>query len=98
MRRAIGTALALCLGRSACGGSSSTGTTSAPSTKGGDLVNIVPAEVCLETYVRGRTSQAILDASHKVDRAVRGAALALGCRVEIETVPGNLPLRNDPPW
>ncbi|TWU06585.1 p-aminobenzoyl-glutamate hydrolase subunit B [Symmachiella macrocystis] len=65
-------------------------------TKGGDLVNIVPAEVCLETYVRGRTPAAILDAASKVDRALRGAAMAMGCRVEIETVPGNLPLRNDP--
>ena len=65
-------------------------------TKGGDLVNIVPAEVCLETYVRGKTREAILDASGKVDRALRGAAIAMGCRVEIETVPGNLPLRNDP--
>lgn len=65
-------------------------------TKGGDLVNVVPAEVCLETYVRAKSPQALLDASRKVDRALRGAALALGCRVEIETVPGNLPLRNDP--
>ncbi|QDT49230.1 p-aminobenzoyl-glutamate hydrolase subunit B [Symmachiella dynata] len=65
-------------------------------TKGGDLVNIVPAEVCLETYVRGKTPAAILDAAAKVDRALRGAAVAMGCRVEIETVPGNLPLRNDP--
>ncbi len=65
-------------------------------TKGGDLVNIVPDEVCLETYVRAKTPDAILDASHKVDRALRGAAIALGCRVEIETVPGNMPLRNDP--
>lgn len=65
-------------------------------TKGGDLVNIIPAEVCMETYVRARTPDAILDASRKVDRALRGAAMALGCRVEIETVPGNLPLRNDP--
>ncbi|WP_298867682.1 amidohydrolase [uncultured Gimesia sp.] len=65
-------------------------------TKGGDLVNIIPAEVCMETYVRAKTPDAILDASHKVDRALRGAAMALGCKVEIETVPGNLPLRNDP--
>lgn len=65
-------------------------------TKGGDLVNIVPAEVCLETYVRAKTPDAILDASHKVDRALRGAAIAMGCQVEIETVPGNLPLLNDP--
>lgn len=65
-------------------------------TKGGDLVNIIPAEVCMETYVRAKTPDAILDASQKVDRALRGAAMAMGCKVEIETVPGNLPLRNDP--
>jgi len=65
-------------------------------TKGGDLVNIVPAEVCLETYVRGKNWPAIRDAAQKVDRAARGAAVAMGCRVEIETVPGNLPLLNDP--
>lgn len=65
-------------------------------TKGGDLVNIVPAEVCMETYVRAKTADAIIDASQKVDRALRGAAVAMGCQVEIETVPGNLPLRNDP--
>jgi len=63
-------------------------------TKGGDLVNIVPSEVTLETYVRARTHRAMVDASAKVDRALRGAAMALGCRVEIETVPGYMPLRN----
>ncbi|MFP6619732.1 MAG: amidohydrolase [Pirellulaceae bacterium] len=65
-------------------------------TKGGDLVNIIPAEVTMETYVRAKTADAILDASHKVDRSLRGAAIAMGCQVEIDTVPGNLPLRNDP--
>ena len=65
-------------------------------TKGGDLVNIVPAEVIMETYVRGKTGPAILDAAQKVDRALRGAAMAMGCQVTINTVPGNLPLRNDP--
>ena len=65
-------------------------------TKGGDLVNIIPAEVKMETYVRAKTADAILDAAHKVDRSLKGAAMAMGCRVEIETVPGNLPLRNDP--
>ncbi len=64
-------------------------------TKGGNVVNTIPSEVCLETYVRARTSEAIQDASSKVDRALRGAALALGCQVKIETVPGYLPLRND---
>ena len=65
-------------------------------TRGGDLVNIVPADVRLETYVRAKTREAMLDAAQKVDRAMKGAALALGCEVEIETVPGFLPLRNDP--
>ena len=65
-------------------------------TKGGDLVNIIPAEVIMETYVRAKKADAILDASRKVDRSLKGAAMAMGCQVEIETVPGNLPLRNDP--
>ena len=65
-------------------------------TKGGDLVNIIPSEVQMETYVRARTTEAMLDAAHKVDRALKGAAMALGCSVEIETVPGYLPLHNDP--
>lgn len=64
-------------------------------TKGGDLVNVVPSEVCMETYVRGRTSEAILDANAKVDRALRAGAMALGATVEIETMPGYMPLKND---
>jgi metal-dependent amidase/aminoacylase/carboxypeptidase family protein len=38
----------------------------------------------------------MLDAAAKVDRSVRGAATAMGCRAEIRTVPGFLSLRNDP--
>lgn len=64
-------------------------------TKGGDLVNVVPAEVKMETYVRGRTTEAILDANEKVDRALRAGAMALNAQVEIQTLPGYLPLVND---
>lgn len=64
-------------------------------TKGGDIVNIVPAETRLETYVRARTAEAMLDAAAKVDRSLKGAAMACGCTVEINTVPGYLPLAND---
>ncbi len=64
-------------------------------TKAGDIVNIVPAEVRMETYVRARTAEAMLDAAAKVDRALKAAAIAFGCTVEVETVPGYLPLRND---
>ena len=61
-------------------------------TKGGDLVNIVPADVRMETYVRGRNLPAILDASEKVNRALKGSAYAIGAEVEIEELPGYLPL------
>lgn len=64
-------------------------------TKGGDLVNVVPAEVKMETYVRGKTLTAIIDANSKVDRALRAGAMAVGAQVEIETLPGYLPLKND---
>ncbi|MBT5829637.1 MAG: amidohydrolase, partial [Candidatus Latescibacteria bacterium] len=64
-------------------------------TKGGDLVNVIPAEVCMETYVRGRTAEAIMDANAKVDRALRAGALAMGAKVEIQTLPGYMPLKNN---
>ncbi|MGH7277788.1 MAG: amidohydrolase [Candidatus Rokuibacteriota bacterium] len=65
-------------------------------THGGSQVNVIPGEVRLETYVRGKTVEAILGANAKVDRALRAGALALGARVEIETLPGYLPLQCDP--
>jgi amidohydrolase len=64
-------------------------------THGGSQVNVIPGEVRLETYVRGRTVEAILDANRKVDRALRAGALALGATVEIETLPGYMPMRCD---
>jgi amidohydrolase len=64
-------------------------------THGGSQVNVIPAEVRLETYVRGRTVEAILDANAKVDRALRAGALALGAKVEIETLPGYMPMACD---
>jgi amidohydrolase len=65
-------------------------------THGGSQVNVIPAEARIETYIRGKTVEAILDANVRVDRALRAGALALGARVEIETLPGYLPLHNDP--
>ncbi len=64
-------------------------------TKGGDTVNVVPAEVRIETFVRGRSLEAIRDAEEKVDRSLRAGAMALGARVEIDTLPGYLPLIQD---
>jgi amidohydrolase len=65
-------------------------------THGGSQVNVIPSEVRIETYVRGRSLEAIGDANVKVDRALRAGALALGARVEIETLPGYMPMRCDP--
>ena len=65
-------------------------------TKGGEIVNSVPADVRMETFVRGKSIEAIVDANVKVDRALKAGALAVGARVTIETLPGYLPLRNDP--
>src|SRR5437660_2886534 len=65
-------------------------------THGGSQVNVIPGEVRLETFVRGKSLEAIADADRKVDRALRAGALALGATVEIETLPGYMPLRCDP--
>src|SRR5439155_1560015 len=65
-------------------------------THGGSQVNVIPGEVRIETYVRGRTMEAIVDANVKVDRALRAGALALGAKVEIETLPGYMPMTCDP--
>ena len=65
-------------------------------TRGGDSVNTVPSEVWLEMFVRARTEEAIRDASEKVDRSLRAGAMALGAGVEIKTIPGYLPMTNNP--
>ncbi|HMH54547.1 MAG TPA: amidohydrolase [Candidatus Acidoferrum sp.] len=65
-------------------------------THGGSQVNVIPGDVRIETYVRGRSVEAILAAEKKVDRAFRAGALALGAKVEIETLPGYMPMRCDP--
>ncbi len=64
-------------------------------TKGGELVNIIPSEVVLETYVRGKTFEAIKEANEKVDRALKAGAMALGAQVEIMDYPGYLPIQKN---
>jgi len=64
-------------------------------TKGGDLVNIVPAEVRMESYVRARNLDAMLDANKKVNRALQAGADAVGAHVEINDLPGYMPLINE---
>lgn len=64
-------------------------------TKGGDVVNVVPSDVRLETYVRGRSLEAILEASAKVDRAFKAGGDAVGASTRITNIPGYLPLFQD---
>ncbi|MFW6028983.1 MAG: amidohydrolase [Halanaerobiales bacterium] len=61
-------------------------------TKGGDIVNIVPADVRMESYVRGRKVEGIIDANEKVNRAIKSGAMAVGAEVKINDIPGYLPL------
>ena len=65
-------------------------------TRGGDAVNSVPSDVRMETFVRGRTIEAFRSAGEKVDRALRAGAMAVGGSVTITTLPGYLPIRNEP--
>ena len=64
-------------------------------TRGGEAVSAVPADVRMETFVRGRTIEAITDANTKVDRALRAGAMAVGASVNIQTIPGYMPLSQD---
>lgn len=66
-------------------------------TKGGDLVNIVPSDVRIETYVRGARVEAILDASMKVNRSLEAGAYAVGAQCKITELPGYLPVIPYPP-
>ena len=64
-------------------------------TKGGEAVSAVPADVRMESFVRGKTIDAVLEANRKVDRALRAGAMAVGAKVNIQTLPGYLPIQQD---
>lgn len=61
-------------------------------TKGGDIVNSVPADVRMELYVRGGTMEAIDNTHKKVDAALKAGGDAIGAQTIIETMPGQMPL------
>ncbi len=63
-------------------------------TKGGSMVNAIPEEVIIESYVRGANFDAIKDANARINRALCGAALSIGCQIEIEDTAGYSPLIN----
>lgn len=61
-------------------------------TKGGDIVNSVPADVRMEAYVRARTIEGMMDANEKVNRGLIAGAHAVGAQIEITEIPGYLPI------
>lgn len=61
-------------------------------TKGGDLVNTIPADVKIETYIRGANIEAINKGKAVVNRVVKGAAEMIGAEVDIQEIKGYLPL------
>lgn len=63
--------------------------------RGGDIVNAVPDDVELETTVRARNLTALRDANDKVNRCIRGAAIAMGGTASVEDSPGQMPLAAD---
>jgi len=64
-------------------------------TLGGDAVNAIPDKVVVESYVRGATTDAIIAANEKVNRAFAGAAAAMGCRITFDDAHGYAPRKND---
>lgn len=64
-------------------------------TKGGSVVNSVPDDVKVETYVRGSSQKAIEKGCAVVDRCALAAAMMMGCQARIQSIPGYLPLKQD---
>ncbi len=64
-------------------------------TQGGDLVNVVPSDVKMESYVRASNVPAMIDANERITQALRAGAMAVGAEVEVQDLPGYLPLYNN---
>lgn len=63
-----------------------------PIMKGVDVsVNIIPDRLELESYVRGRTLEAMKRENTKINRALTGAALSMGAELELHDRPGYAP-------
>ncbi|MDF7670213.1 amidohydrolase [Orbaceae bacterium ESL0721] len=65
-------------------------------TQGGDLVNVIPSDVRMESYVRAGNVPAMVDANERINRALEAGAMAVGANCEIKDLPGYLPLNNNP--
>ncbi|UXM92500.1 amidohydrolase [Paenarthrobacter sp. JL.01a] len=66
-------------------------------TNSGEMVSTIPGLTELEVMIRGRSIEALEDASNKVDRSMQAGAVAVGAEVEITTVVGCFPFKQDQP-
>ena len=64
-------------------------------THGGSMVNAIPEKTVIESYVRGANFEGIVSANKRINQALCGSALSMGCNVEIEDFPGYAPNVND---
>lgn len=62
---------------------------------GGDLVNVIPDDVRMESYCRAANVQALARYNKDINRALRAGAMALNAQCVIEDLPGYLPLQPD---
>ena len=60
-------------------------------TAGGDVVNIIPDKCKMEFLIRANDIKMLQLLHKEFDRAMNGAALAVGAGVEINTIPGYMP-------
>ena len=64
-------------------------------TSGGDLVNVVPDLVRMESYVRAASADAMKFYNDRINRALRAGADAIGATCKIKDMPGYLPMEQD---
>ena len=65
-------------------------------TNGGSSPNVIPDDVRVEALVRAASAPALVIARRQALRAFRAGALAIGAGCVIGTIPGYLPLSQDP--
>ncbi len=64
-------------------------------TEGGASVNAIPDRVALESYVRGKTIEALNRENKKINRALAGGAASLGASLFVSDSCGYFPNKND---
>ena len=62
---------------------------------GGELVNVIPDYVKMESYVRASNLPAMKDVNARINRALEAGAMALGAECDIHDLAGYLPMKPD---